>query len=205
MKRGLALAIILVLALAVGGVQRTAHAQTVFNFRGHLAIAFFSGIDQSGCVATDAVVFAAEDAFGTQGAPPTFERLAGVSIVRTDFCTGSFLLATGSADLSEPEFQIQGNLGSATLDTTILMTDAFSGTTFNADVDVTWTGVGELDHEAGGSHFEGPGIISNTHANNASRGAVAAGTVSDGSTNLIPSPSVSASMVSAMNGTVTVD
>ena len=64
-----------------------------------------------------------------------------LAISQYDFCTATQLLsADGFTDLADDDFQVFGNLMSATLNATVTVFDYVSMTSFDVYVDLVWTG-----------------------------------------------------------------
>jgi hypothetical protein len=205
MKRfSLALAVVMS-TLVVVFPAHAAPADTFhFSFKGQSAEAFFSSTDPSGCIQTDAFVFAVDGKVKQDGAHGV-ESSAFVAISRIDLCTGTVLLDTfGSATLAPAEFVIDTRLTSATLDTTVTVTDFVSGTTFPVDMALGWTGTGAPFRVKQHSQTKTPGFKLNSRFDGTSRNAAASGTVSDGTTNLTPEPAGFADMSSAKSGEVSI-
>ena len=165
-----------------------------FTFHGLTAFAEFDTYSPDGCVETFVYVD------GTQGHKYTE---GDVFIGQYDYCTQTLLLsAFGSA--SNPNFQVDKKLGSASLTTTIPVTDEVSGRTFNVSVSITWTALDALMHENGSFHFHAKGFIDNSHFNAAFRDANASGTVSNGTTNYTPASAAYAQIASMKTGDVSI-
>jgi|SRR6266571_4649693 hypothetical protein len=182
-------------ALTFSATAPRAHAAgsgsvTVFRFQSMTAFADFDST--SGCIET----FAEVD--GTQsGTSPE----ADVFIGQFDNCTQTQLLGAFGSTFT-PNFQVGGKLASASLSATISVFDFVSGNTFSVSVNTTWTATGPLSHEIGSFHFHTKNFIENFHFNDDFRDASASGTVSDGTTNFTPSPSVFAQIASFKSGDV---
>ncbi len=166
----------------------------VFRFHGMTAFAVFDSLSPDGCV--DTFVFLEAQKSGTS-------LEADVFIGKFDFCTQMDLLEASGSTFN-PDFQISKKLDSASLNATISVFDFVSGNTFNVSVSTTWTATGPLSHEIQSFHFHTKGFIDNFHLNAAFRDAGASGTVSDGTTNFTPSPSVFAQLASVKSGDVTI-
>jgi hypothetical protein len=165
-----------------------------FTFHGLTAFAEFDTNSPDGCVETFVYVD------GTQGHKSTE---ADVFVGQFDNCTQTLLLsAFGSA--SNPHFQVDKKLGSASLSATIPVTDEVSGTTLNVSVSVTWTALDALMQENGTFHFHSKGFIDNSHFNAAFRDANASGTVSNGTTNYTPASADYAQIASMKTGDVSI-
>ncbi len=206
MKKRLFVALVLALIWIALPVM-SALAGDIFLFRGQSADSFFSSADPTGCILTNVGVFANDGKF--QSPPGSGSTSSGAFIFIDQFTVCPFfsplLSAFGSASLAGPDFQVLGQLNSATLDTTIPVFDFVSGSTLSADVDLTWTGTGALSRSNSHFHFQSPGFIVNGHFNGASRPAEASGSVSIGGTNFTPQPSVFAQIISAKSGEVIIE
>jgi hypothetical protein len=167
----------------------------------------FSSTDSTGCIATDVFVFASEAAIISHNPPgppdsPTGEPIAEVHISQFDFCNNIQLVDAFCLNfaLADGEFQVFGDLNSATLNTT-LSCDTLS----DVSVALTWTAVGDRTPANTHFHIRTPGFIANTHTNGPERSAVASGSISDVTTNFTPKPSDSGTITSSKNGTVIID
>jgi len=115
---------------------------------------------------------------------------------------------SGYAELAPDQFQVFGDLDSASLSAVVNVCE-FPGkeggppappppepNCFDVTVDLTWTGAGAVQTFSGksSSHFDGCRVRSTF--TNSFRPASAAGTVSDGTTNFTPNPSDYADMSS---------
>jgi hypothetical protein len=201
-----ALAVAVVLSsLVVAFPAHAAPAETIhFSFKGQFAEAFFTSTDPSGCIQTDAFVFAVDGKVKQDGAHEV-ESSASVAISQFDLCTGTVLLdAFGSATLEPAEFVIDKRLTSATLDTTVTVMDFVSGTTFPVDVALSWTGTGAAFRVKDHSQIKTPGFRLNSRFDGTSRNAAASGTVSHGTTNFTPEPAGFADMGSVKSGEVSI-
>jgi len=204
MKKKIFVTVVLALTLAALMLPNTAWAGDNFRFRGKSATAFFFSTD--GCVETAVFVFASDDRFQSPPGPGDVVSGASIFISRFDFCTGELLMdASGFASLAAPDFQVIGNLNSATLDTTIEVCDFVSGSCFPVSIDLTWTGTGGLSRENSHFHFQSPGFNINSHFNGRFRNAEASGNVSDGATNFTPASTLSAQIQDLKSGTIVVD
>ena len=163
----------------------------VSKFHGLSAQADFDNLSPDGCIDTFVFVDGFQNTFNKQ----TISG-ADVFIGKFDFCTNTMLLEASGSTLN-PDFQIDKKLLSASLNTTISVTDFVSGSTFNVSVSVAWTSTSAIGHENSTFHFHTKAFTENGHMNAAFRDADASGTVSDGTTNYTPSPAVFAQTMSA--------
>jgi hypothetical protein len=128
MKTTIKIVGVLILLLATFGKGITVSAGGggggTFKLKGQTANAHFSNVDQSGCIYTDAYVYASEEIVSTQPGPGTPSSGASVSIYQFDVCTGTQLLgADGFVPLAGPDFQVSEKLDSAMLNTTVNVFD----------------------------------------------------------------------------------
>ena len=161
----------------------------VFKFHGLSAFAFFDNV--SGCIETSVSVDGFQNTVNNQPASG-----ADIFISQFDNCMNTQLLAAFGSTGS-PTFQIDRKLLSASLNTTISVTDFVSNKTFNVSVNQTWTSTSAIRHEISTFHFHTKGFTESAHFDAELRDANASGTVSDGTTNFTPSPSVFAQTMSA--------
>jgi hypothetical protein len=176
------LLLLVALAFSTSASRARAAPATVakFKFSGPAAFAPFDNV--VGCVETTVFV----DGSTTNNSPE-----ADVFIGQFDNCTGMTLLDASGSTFT-PDFQIAANLAEASLSATISVFDQVSGNTFNVSVSQTWTATGRLSIESDSLHFHTKGFTITGYFINKFRNATASGTVLYGTTNLTPSPSVSA-------------
>lgn len=132
------------------------------------ADAYFDSTD--GCIYTAVMVFVWDGG------------IYSVSILQHDVCQDIRLLeAYGNKLLSKEEIKFTGNLKSVSLDTTVNVIDDYRHLSLDVALDITWNGIGDI----------------RVYGSEKYRDAVASGTVSYGTTNLIPEPSSQAVIYSA--------
>jgi hypothetical protein len=166
----------------------------VVRFQGNTALATFDSVSPDGCIDTAVFVTGTQSSTGPE---------ADVTISQYDFCTDTPLLfAFGST--STPNFQVSGGLASASLSATISVIEFVSGNTFPVSVSVTWTATGPFSRIVGTEHLQFGNLIETFHRNDTFRDASASGTVSDGTTNFTPSPSVFAQIASFRSSDVVI-
>ena len=188
-------------ASPVHAASETSH----FSFQGQTANAAFSSTDPGGCVVTSAFVFANDGRTKTSPGGPLAESFAFVAVSQFNQCTDTQLLsAEGSAVLAPNDFQMDSRLTAATLDSRIELFDLVSGTSFPVDVSLAWTGSGDTVTQK--SHFllNAPGLKVNSRSSGTLRGGTATGTVTAGTTNFTPEPSVFVELLSAKSGEVVI-
>jgi hypothetical protein len=169
-------------ALVVAIPAAPAATQTINVSQSLFAEAGF--FNTSGCVDTDTFAFASTGRSSSTGGPSA-SSIASVFIDSHDACAGTQLLsAFGTVSLASGEFQIDRTLASASLNTTVPVSDAVSGTTFPVSVALSWTGSGEVTRTAESVTSTGPGFVFNGRfIGTFDTSATAGGTVSDGTTN----------------------
>jgi hypothetical protein len=179
---------VLVVSL-VAFVPQTAASAEAIQAEGHEAWAYFSSIDDSGCIQTIVEI--------DTGA----ELLFSLALTQYDLCTGQVLFeAYGRKPLSPSEMKFFGNLDSARLTTTVQVTDFVQGLSFDVFIDLTWIGTGELLTYHAHDHSQpSPGCNVNVQGREKYREAQAFGTISDGTTNFTPDPSLNAFLYSWKN------
>jgi len=209
-------AVVFALTLAVLNLPTTTYAADVSHSSVVSAIAnFFSTnpttcdcTNDPPCIGTSVFVFATDNIDQTPPGPGVSSSSADIFIFQNDLCTDTVLLNAGcfpSVPLENNAFQVMGNLKSATLKTTLECSESVSDIPFDVDVDLKWTGTGDLLRGNSHSHSSFPGCIINSHSNGKLRLTMESGTVSDGITNFTPGPSVSDSgdnITSGKGGTV---
>lgn len=179
------------LALITSG----AGAADVFrnHTRGPGASSAFIDEDQSDpCIST--FVNVTFSAFTVQSPPdPAEESLeAFVFISKYNLCTSTDLIFGGGfKQLTDQEFTIDPrNLSSASLNTTIEVLDLVSGVPFNVDVSMMWTANGDIIRSNQHHNFWTPSFLFKDRSNGTFRESTASGTISDGTTNFTPDPSL---------------
>ena len=183
MKKTMKLLAVLGLLLAAFSPQAAASAEGARS-TWHEDVAFFHSMDDSGCIDTRVGIETGAD------------YLHSISVAQLDRCQGQLIMeAYGNKPLTKSEFHYTGKLGSATLQTTVQLTDFERNLTFDVRVDLKWTGVGEIneyhDHQ---NYSPSPGCQINSQIWEQYRSASVSGTVSDGTTNFTPEPTTSADM-----------
>jgi len=192
---GLVLIIGALAMLAAPATARAASgAATVVKFNGPSAVAEFDTVSNG--VETFVLVV---------GSTPAAASPQVVVVVNQfDVNTGTpLLLASGST--SSATIQVGPNLSSATVSAAVPLTDSVSGTSFTVGLNVAWTANSPLMHEHPTTTVtHTPNITSIFHSNSSFRNADASGTVSDGTTNFTPAPSVFAQILRVNSAQITI-
>lgn len=151
------------------------------------ADAFFHTMDASGCINTLVSSGISRLGKGT-------EYSYGIWIYQEDVCWGRVLIdAHGGKTLTNSEVQFTGNMDSATLTTTVHLTEYDNENQgFDVSVNMMWIGTGEISefHEHQ-NYWLSPSCHVKYHLKWAVRSASASGTISDGITSFTPEPSTS--------------
>lgn len=198
-------AILFCAALALPSSSAAAPGQTFHSkFKGLTADAAFFSSDPSGCVTTSAFVTATNGRTAMLGRPEASSSVS-VSLSQFNGCTGMDLLeAFGFATLPEGAFLINKKLTSATLTTSVEVSDFISSTTFTVDISLSWSGSGALS--ASKDHFllRQPGLTVNLTAFSTSRQATASGSMAGNGTDFSPFPSAFADLMDVKQGVLEV-
>jgi hypothetical protein len=182
---------------AMFGQALGASAADSIKFKGRTADAFFES--RSGCAGTIVNVFASERVLGN----PSNVGEVFLEVRQFDPCNNDepSLAASGSAPVTPSQFKVDANLGSASLSATVTLTDTLSGSSFEVTiVDLQWTATSSRGQQNSHSIFRFLGCHINTHVNAAFRLAEAEGTISDGTTDFTPDPSLAGNLFSAKSG-----
>jgi hypothetical protein len=181
-----------------GGGGCFAISGPVCTFKNQSAFADFESSSSDGCVISDTFV----QGFNNLMRPGnTATQTAFLSMEKFNNCTGEFLGGAFSQDFTGT-VQFGSGLSTAAVVGTATMVDEMTSNTFSLSVNLTWQGFGPTTRFLDNSHQRGPGFMFNTHFNGTTRGAAAAGTISDGTTNFAASPSLNANISDNSGGTV---
>jgi hypothetical protein len=158
----------------------------VQHLRGKGAHAFFSSSDP--CVSTVVEVVGVQGKDKTAAGGPSATPFASVLVDQYDFCTDtqlSFILGSTGDGLA---LQVGTRLTDASLQVTIPAIDFVSGTEVSVDVNVDWTGTGQLVTTSQRFREKTPGGLVIFQFKGTRRDATASGTVSVGGVNFTPEP-----------------
>jgi hypothetical protein len=173
------------------------------RYKGLGASAFFSSVDESGCIFTQTSVFANEQTVRSQPGPSSPMSFVSVFISMYDSCTGTQLFsADGWALLAAPDLEVSRQLDSATLNATITMFEYVSGGTFDVYVNLAWAGVSPIGHEMSQFHYRFDGCQQKSQNNGTFRLAQVSGSVSDGGTEYASAQFTDARIFSSKGGTI---
>lgn len=174
------------------------------TFKGLSAAAFFDSISADGCTDTSVDVLASRgfDLYPSYA----FDHGSSVylSIFQYDTCAQQEVMFAGGF-ASNANFIIDNQLNTATLNTTVNVTNWNSATqsTFPVTVNLTWQGYGATTHIVTDQHQTSKYWESNFHFNGDTRSATASGVVSpDGTTNYTNGPASPAYLSNVVGGYV---
>ncbi len=177
MKRFMFLVLLAVTSLVLVPAAPAQAAEVMkFQFRGRVAQAVFSTTD--GCIATDAFVYAVDGQFKEGGGKPAAQVVAGVTVAQFNQCTNELIsIAGGFTELDAGAFQIDRKLNTATLNTTVQVTDFETGATFMVDVNLSFVTSGSPTRMRDNFQVRTPGFKVNARYNSTSRAATVTGSV----------------------------
>ena len=159
-------------------VSATAVEHSHFQLRQLAAEAQFSSFDPSGCVVTSVFVFGAENAVKEGPGKRTTGPVAFVEVAEFNVCTLELLRDVFGQKIGDVVFQAdRTKLTEARLQATITAIDGFSGAEVPVEVDVTWTGTGELLAQSVRSRTKSPTVLTSFSFKGTVRGATASATV----------------------------
>lgn len=185
--------ILVVFASLISSLPSMAADTYSAQVKGNLA-SYFS-VTQSGCIATNRFVLAADEGVRLSGGDATTRRTLLVSEFQFDSCLGvEVQSASGSMEVTKNEFTING--GGARLMASLPMTGTFGNET--RDIDLTWVSTEKLWNGAYTTKYVGPGYMVLTRYNGSSKAATVTGTMGSEPVN------VAGNMDLVKTGTVTI-
>ena len=203
MKPTIKLFAVFALLVATFSQSIDASAADVYKFKGYSASAFFFETDPSGCIVTGGSVFVFENISHSPPGPGSAETDVLIDFFKYDQCTDTSLMSASNIAPAEIlEFDVAGNLDSVTLLATVPMFDYVTNTAFDLTVDLTWTGTSSRGQQSSQYKLKFEGCHINLKNNSSFRYAEASGTVSDGTTNITPSPSTQGTIFLAKGGEI---
>jgi len=177
----------------------TAFDRLRFQLRRTGVDAVFSQIDPSACVETFVSLFGAERALKEGPGKPATGPLAVVFVSEVDFCTEQILREIFGVT-SNVVLQADPKLTEASLRATITAVDNVSGAEVLVEVDLAWTGTGELVSRSDRSRVKMSSLLQSTWFKGTFRDAVASGTVVVDGENLGTDASIGADIFRARSG-----
>jgi hypothetical protein len=168
---------------------------TRFQLREVAAQASFDTFDPASCIDTQVSVFGTPQA-RKDGLPQPHTY---VDAFAYNLCTNEQVLGVYGATV-DARFQVDSRLTTASLQATMVGWNYIHETADQIDVDVSWTGSGELLTQSNRSRVKVPGFMMNQWFKGTSRDAIASGTVSVGGKNLALNPAYYAQIFRAKSG-----
>src|SRR5688500_15073941 len=111
-----------------------------YQIRGNSAYASFSDTDSTGCISTYASASLYEKRFQQAPGGPVQQAALDVYFYRYDYCQGIYLFYGGGwVSLPAQAFDTSNSLQSASVTTTVEVTDWNSGAQTSVSVDLDWT------------------------------------------------------------------
>jgi len=184
MKRYTCVFSLLAALLTTLALPSTALAETS-HFRGKTAGGDFYSFDEASCISTSIYTFATESRSQVSGGGSTDGTSASISIYQWNDCTYEEVTCLyGSISPSNSEFNMAGNLASATLNATFQTYDCLTGATQPVSAAITWTGEGDISRGHSNSSYSYGGYRTSYRSNGQSRYATLGGSVTFGGTTL---------------------
>jgi len=168
---------------------------TRFQLREVAAQADFDTFDPASCIDTHVSVFGTPQARKEGSAQP----LTYVDAFTYNLCTNEQVLGVYGATV-DARFQVDSKLTTASLQATMVGWNYIHETEEQIDVDVSWTGTGQLLTQSNRSRVKVPGFMMSQWFKGTSRDAIASGTVSVGGENLASTPAYYAQISRAKSG-----
>lgn len=196
--------LILLAALAVcGGAKlesQVGATPSALRSRAELADASFSSFDPVTCMQSDVQIFVNRTWNRLNHDPTEFAEFAFMATIRLTPCDGEpIVVGQGFADQTDQiDFDLGNNVRRARLRVpSFPFTDYTHSVDMNLSVDISWDGDGppEQEHWEEVTHDEETGATTRARYSAKSNLAVATGIITDGSSNWIPEPSVTGSML----------
>ena len=195
----------LIATLVLGLVPVAASAETYhYQFRGNSAHASFSNTDSTGCISTDVYVALYEQRFRQSPGQPQQDAALDVYIQQYDYCQNVYLFYGGGwvSPLPAQAFDASHSLQSASVTTTVEVSDWVSGTQASVSIDLDWTGVGETFRGTNRSQNISPHYKYISRSSGSIREAQVTGTILLGTTNLAAAGSSWAYLNSSQSGSL---
>ena len=195
----------LTVTLAVHGIAHAAPGVDVVLQQGSLgATAFFSTVDESGCISTGVFVIANADTERVLPAPSTRHAQVALVISQVDLCNVSQIL-TGNGVSEDVTIVVSPNLRYASVSAVVPVLNLANGQLVDVFVDLTFVGTSIMVADNGVElNPYIPGYLINTTFNQTFRYATATGSVMTVDGDLTPEPSVDGMIQNVRVGTVVI-
>jgi hypothetical protein len=202
MKRALALGVLMTSIVLFGAASADAETEVQrFEVKGQNAYAYFSSVDDTGCIVTYSGVFAGDQITRSKPQPSATSSSVSVFLDIFDNCTWTYLgSAYGYAELAPDQFVVDKKLSSADLAAAVELYNDVTGAPVIVDVDLHWTAAGSPTQMGGRSFYRSPGNSVKYNSKGAFAPASASGTILEGSTNHAANPSDYAELSDSQSG-----
>src|SRR5215213_5767510 len=174
------------------------------HFKDLGAGAYFRSVDPSGCIVTEAFIFATQHYFQSPPGRGITEPFISLDIFQNDVCTGTQLFQASGGTTTNIDVQVDRQLNWATLSAVVPVFESISDSVLDIYVDLAWTAVGPRTNQNDHEHIVSPGCHRMFRSNGVFRSAQASGSVSDGIMNYAPETAMIANIFSTMRGNVIV-
>ncbi len=176
-RRMIGVAALLLGALIFPAAHVTATGADIYQLRGAMADAYFT--NTVGCVVSTTYVIANEAREKDGPGKPQAASTVEVFLHQYDTCTGEedSIDAHALAAIPGDAFHISSMLDGATLQATVAVYDAATHATYPVELQVTWSGTGEVTKNKSYSHDEDGACKSNYRFKGSFRHATAEGSV----------------------------
>jgi hypothetical protein len=198
LKHWLTLGLTSALAIIVLAIPALAASNNKYQFRGNSAYAYFEQYDD--CNYTYVSVNAFDNVTKSGSGTSTSQKEAYVYYSKYNYCTGIGSYSYGS--VINPNFNTQGGLKSASLNTIIPLYDENTGTSKTAQVNLTWTSTGDTFRGKYQSQNQAPGYMFRYRSNGSWSDAQIAGSLTIDGTNVIENLSSYASLNQSNSGSI---
>lgn len=169
------------------------------TFSGHTGWA--DAQSNSGCVSTNTWVYVSDN-FARDGGTTGQSSFVYLNTYRYNSCTWDYSWGWAYDDAGTVQFSSTANTLTAQGNLTGYTYDSYgtpSPATFT--LDLTWKFLGEPNRDVSAFHHQAPNFVTNLHYTGTSGSAIVTGTLSDGTTNFMTSPSTDAEWLNAQSGT----
>ncbi|HYG62305.1 MAG TPA: hypothetical protein VEL74_06970 [Thermoanaerobaculia bacterium] len=154
--------------------------------------------DPAACVVTEVHV-GAHETVEQQVGGPVHQRWLSVDLYTFNDCTFSSSFAEGYVQLNSGELEVLGSAKSARLQKSLVLQNNYTGDAVPVTLDLTWTAFGEpyrnSYHQANHSQF----VRTSWNYTGVARDAEVTGSVTSGTTHLLPQSSIHGGTISTSN------
>ena len=182
-------ALILSMMVAASPASATAATTTHYRFQGLSATAYFTDVDETGCVNTTVTVSGLDGRSKQDGERLTAASTAWIFMEQYDLCTDTYnMYGYGTAELLPDEFQADQQLHWARLNATINVDEYESNSVWPVQVDVVWSNTGDAATQRYHEQRKWPGYSYMTRITSTLRTGDVSGSVIHDQTNYALTP-----------------